>query len=218
MTYSFPCTDLSVAGKMQGMSKTEWENGNSTRSGLLWEVERIIKECTEEELPDVLLMENVPQVHADANRDDFESWLTYLRSRGYQNFWQDLNAKDFGIPQNRNRCFCVSVLSKETIDFEFPKLVQLTTVMRDYLEEEVDEKYYIKNEKADKLIKELIESGVLPTDNRQQTTDNRNYKTVDLCVKSPREIRVANCIKARYNAGISNLQADGSGVIDKYDQ
>ena len=171
MTYSFPCTDLSVAGKMQGMSKTEWENGNSTRSGLLWEVERIIKECTEEELPDVLLMENVPQVHADANRDDFESWLTYLRSRGYQNFWQDLNAKDFGIPQNRNRCFCVSVLSKETIDFEFPKLVQLTTVMRDYLEEEVDEKYYIKNEKADKLIKELIESGVLPTDNRQQTTE-----------------------------------------------
>ena len=67
MTYSFPCTDLSVAGKMQGMSKADWENGNSTHSGLLWEVERILKECKKEELPDVLLMENVPQVHCEQN-------------------------------------------------------------------------------------------------------------------------------------------------------
>ena len=75
LTYSFPCTDLSVAGKMQGMSKTEWENGNSTRSGLLWEVERIFKELSKEQLPDVLLMENVPQVHADSAETSFRSLI-----------------------------------------------------------------------------------------------------------------------------------------------
>lgn len=166
MTYSFPCTDLSVAGKMQGMSKVDWENGNSTRSGLLWEVERILKECKQEELPDVLLMENVPQVHAEANRADFDNWLNFLKSKGYWNFWKDLNAKDFGIPQNRDRCFCVSILSKDFVDFEFPEPVKLEKVMKDYLEEEVDEKYYINNEKSEKLIKQLVESGVLSDSDR----------------------------------------------------
>ena len=170
MTYSFPCTDLSVAGKMQGMSKAEWEKGNSTRSGLLWEVERILKECTE--LPQVLLMENVPQVHGEQNKQDFENWLSFLRSKGYYNHYKDLNAKDYGIPQNRDRCFCISILSKEFVDFDFPKPIPLTTVMRDYLEEKVDEKYYIKNEKANKLIKQLIDSGILPTE-QNRTEQNR---------------------------------------------
>jgi len=158
------CTDLSVAGKMKGMSKADWESGKSTRSGLLWEVERILKELPEEELPDILLMENVPQVHAEKNRADFEAWLSFLRSKGYYNFWDDLNAKDYGIPQNRERCFCVSILSDDFIDFEFPKPIKLDKVMKDFLEEEVDEKYYINNEKSQKLIAQLIESGVLPTE------------------------------------------------------
>ena len=216
MTYSFPCTDLSVAGKMQGMSKADWENGNSTHSGLLWEVERILKECKKEELPDVLLMENVPQVHCEQNLADFENWQNFLRSKGYYNFYQDLNAKNFGIPQNRERCFMVSILSDEFIDFEFPETIPLTTVMRDYLEEEVEEKYYINNEKAQKLIEQLIADGTLPTE-QNRTEQNRTEQivaTVDLCVKSPREIGIANCIKARYDAGISNLQADGSGVVE----
>ena len=170
MTYSFPCTDLSVAGKMQGMSKEEWEKGNSTRSGLLWEVERILKECTE--LPDVLLMENVPQVHAEQNKADFDNWCNFLRSKGYINHWQDLNAKDYGIPQNRDRCFMVSILSDNFIDFNFPKPVKLEKVMRDFLEESVDEKYYIKNEKAQKLIKDLIANGTLRTE-QNRTEQNR---------------------------------------------
>lgn len=164
MTYSFPCTDLSVAGKMKGMSKDDWQNGNSTRSGLLWEVERILKEMTKEELPDILLMENVPQVHAEQNKADFDNWCNFLRSKGYINHWQDLNAKDYGIPQNRDRCFMVSILSDNFIDFNFPKPVKLEKVMRDFLEESVDEKYYIKNEKAQKLIKDLIANGTLRTE------------------------------------------------------
>lgn len=155
------CTDLSVAGKMQGMSKSDWEQGKSTRSGLLWEVERILKELPKESLPQVLLMENVPQVHADANRADFESWLSFLRGKGYFNFWQDLNAKDYGVPQNRERCFCVSILSDEFVDYEFPSPVPLEKVMKDYLEPSVDERYYINNEKADELICRLVESGTL---------------------------------------------------------
>ena len=191
MTYSFPCTDLSVAGKMQGMSKAEWENGNSTRSGLLWEVERILKECTE--LPDVLLMENVPQVHADANKADFDNWCNFLRSKGYINHWQDLNAKDYGIPQNRDRCFMVSILSKDFIDFEFPKKIKLQKVMRDFLEESVDEKYYIKNEKAQKLIKDLIANGTLRTEQNRTEQNSVPYKdeqvnhtSVELCDQQPR--------------------------------
>ena len=170
MTYSFPCTDLSVAGRMKGMSRAEWEQGNATRSGLLWEVERILKECTE--LPQVLLMENVPQVHAEQNLADFENWLAFLRSKGYTNFYKDLNAKNYGIPQNRDRCFCLSVLTKEFIDFDFPEPIPLTTVMRDYLEDEVDEKYYINNDKAQKLIAQLIADGTLPTE-QNRTEQNR---------------------------------------------
>ena len=179
MTYSFPCVDLSVAGKMQGMSKLDWENDKSTRSGLLWEVERILKELSDNELPDVLLMENVPQVHSEQNIVDFEAWQNYLKSRGYYNFYKDLNAKDYGIPQNRDRCFMISILADDFTEFVFPEPIKLTTVMRDFLEDEVDEKYYIRNEKADKLIKELVESGVL-TENREQRTENREQRTENL--------------------------------------
>ena len=172
LTYSFPCTDLSVAGLMKGMSKSDWEAGHSTHSGLLWEVERILGELQKQDLPQVLLMENVPQVHAEANKADFDNWLTFLRKRGYQNFYQDLNARDYGIPQNRERCFCVSILSDDFIDFEFPEPIELEKVMKDYLEESVDEKYYINNEKTEKLIQQLLKDGVIGTENREQRTEN----------------------------------------------
>ena len=166
LTYSFPCTDLSLAGKMEGMSKKDWENGKSTRSGLLWEVERILKELPDSDLPQILLMENVTQVHAETNKPDFDSWLDYLHSRGYLNYYADLNAKDFGVPQNRERSFCISVLSAEFLEYTFPKPIPLETVMKDFLEPNVDEKYYINNEKADELIKKLISKGELETENK----------------------------------------------------
>ena len=167
LTYSFPCQDLSVAGKGRGMTK-----GSGTRSVLLWEVERILKELPEDELPQVLLMENVPQVHGKKNLSDFNKWIDFLKSKGYQNFWQDLNAKNYGIPQNRERCFMVSMLSDEYVEIDFPEEIPLETVMKDYLEDEVDEKYYINNEKSQKLIAQPIESGVLPTE-QNRTEQNR---------------------------------------------
>lgn len=156
MTYSFPCQDLSVAGKMAGMSK-----GSGTRSGLLWEVERLLNET--DNLPQVLLMENVPQVISDANIADFRLWQDFLESKGYTNYVEVLNAKDYGVAQNRERAFMVSLLGQW--NYKFPQPIPLTKTMKDYLEDEVDEKYYINSEKAQKLIEQLIESGQLAKGN-----------------------------------------------------
>ncbi len=131
--------------------------GSDTRSGLLWEVERILNECSE--LPQVLLMENVPQVHSKANMPDFQKWIDFLESKGYSNYWQDLNAKDYGVAQNRDRCFMVSLLGEW--NYKFPQPIPLERKLKDYLENEVDEKYYINSEKAQKLIQKLIENGTL---------------------------------------------------------
>lgn len=152
MTYSFPCTDLSVAGKMKGMKK-----GSGTRSGLLWEVERLLKEMDEK--PQVLLMENVPQVHGKKNLSDFEEWIRFLESLGYRNYWQDLNAKNFGVPQNRNRCFMVSLLGDYV--YHFPNSRREDHKLADLLEKTVDEKYYLNSAKAKKLIEQLIVRNVL---------------------------------------------------------
>ena len=143
MTYSFPCQDLSLAGKQKGMAK-----GENTRSGLLWEVERLLNECSE--LPQVLLMENVTQVHGTKNKEHFDKWIKFLESKGYSNYWKDLNAKNFGIPQNRNRCFMVSVLGDYT--YEFPKEFPLELRLKDMLEDSVDEKFYISNKALDGFV------------------------------------------------------------------
>ena len=181
LTYSFPCQDLSLAGKQRGMTK-----GSGTRSCLLWEVERLLNET--ENLPQVLLMENVPQVHGTKNIDDFNLWIDFLESKGYSNFWQDLNAKDYGVAQNRKRCFMISILGNEI--YEFPKPVKLEKCIKDYLEDEVDEKYYIKSEKAFKLILDLQERGILESApstaclmnlNKVEKVDNDVAKT--LCAR-----------------------------------
>lgn len=142
LTYSFPCQDLSNAGKGRGMEK-----GSGTRSGLLWEVERLLNEC--DELPQVLLMENVPQVHSVKNKEHFDQWIAFLESKGYSNHWQDLNAKDYGIPQSRNRCYMVSILGEHS--YEFPGPIPLELTLKDILEKEVDEKYYISDTQAQKI-------------------------------------------------------------------
>lgn len=148
MTYSFPCTDLSPAGKQAGMKK-----GSGTRSGLLWEVERILREIKESggELPQILFMENVPQVHAEANKADFQKWIDFLIGIGYVSYWQDLNAKDYGVAQNRNRCFMFSFIGE--YNYRFPSPKPLTKRISDYLEESVGERFYV----SDKALKGFAE-------------------------------------------------------------
>lgn len=145
MTYSFPCTDLSLAGKQEGMAK-----GSGTRSGLLWEVERLLNEV--DELPQVLLMENVPQVICD----DFFEWCRFLEGKGYKNYYKLMNAKDYGVPQNRNRCFMVSLLGDYL--YTFPAPFPLEKRLKDVLEDKVDEKYYLKD-KALKFVMKRVGGG-----------------------------------------------------------
>lgn len=147
MTYSFPCQDLSLAGKGKGMADT------STRSGMLWEVERILNELkTTNSLPQILLMENVPQVHGSGNVEHFNKWQLALENMGYKNYFQDLIATDYGIPQTRNRCFMVSILGEYS--YTFPKPIPLKLKLKNLLEDEVDEKYYL----SDKMIKYCLSS------------------------------------------------------------
>ena len=143
LTYSFPCQDLSLSGKRLGMSDT------STRSGMLWEVERILQECKDlGTLPQVLLMENVPQVKSN-DPLAWEKWLSRLEELGYKNYHQDLIATNYGIPQTRNRTFMVSLLGD--YNYVFPKPIPLKLKLKDMLEYNVDEKYYL----SDKQIQDI---------------------------------------------------------------
>ena len=145
LTYSFPCQDLSLAGKGKGMSDT------TTRSGMLWEVERILTECNKlGTMPQILLMENVPQVHSEDNKEDFFKWQLRLEELGYKNYMQDLIATDYGIPQTRNRCFMISILGDYS--YTFPKPIPLKLKLKDMLEDNVDEKYYIENDLLQHII------------------------------------------------------------------
>ena len=130
-TYSFPCQDLSVAGKQAGL-------GKGTRSGLLYECEKII----EAKKPKYLLLENVKNLVGKKFKPQFDEWLGYLEGLGYTNYWQVLNAKDYGVPQNRERVFVVSVLGDHK-PYKFADKIPLDKCIADILEDEVDEKYYI---------------------------------------------------------------------------
>lgn len=144
-TYSFPCQDLSNAGLKKGFNDT------STRSGMLWEVERILEECDKiGTKPRILLMENVIQVHSPGeNLENFHKWQLKLESLGYKNYMQDLIATDYGIPQTRNRCFMVSILGDYS--YTFPQPIPLKLKLKDLLEENVDKSYYL----SDKQIKDI---------------------------------------------------------------
>ena len=142
LTYSFPCQDLSLAGQGKGMDLSQADGG--TRSGLLWEIKRILLELNEREresLPQILIMENVPMLISKNHIHNFKKWDNFLTSLGYKNYTECLNAKDFGIPQNRNRCFMISVLGD--YNYTFPRKQKLNIKLKDILEEIVDEKYYL---------------------------------------------------------------------------
>jgi DNA (cytosine-5)-methyltransferase 1 len=140
-TYSFPCQDISVAGKQAGIKE-------GTRSGLLWEVERLLLTARNNgTLPKYLLLENVKNLVGQRHKADFDKWLDFLNGLGYWSYWQVLNAKDYGIPQNRERVFAVSILGGGY--YKFPKKQELKLRLKDMLEEKVDEKYYL----SEKIIK-----------------------------------------------------------------
>lgn len=192
-TYSFPCQDISVAGKQCGL-----DMGSGTRSGLLWECQKVISV----KKPKYLLLENVKNLVGKRHRENFDKWLEWLESEGYSNYWKVLNAKDFGIPQNRERVFVVSILGEHD-PFEFPDKQELQLRLKDMLEDTVDEKFYLNTEKAMQLINII-------------TTENEVVDTVtcDATIKKQKIKDVSNCITARYDAGIQNKQSIGMSVIE----
>lgn len=136
-----------------------FEEGSGTRSSLLWECKKAI----EAKKPQYLLLENVKAMVSGKFLPGYLKWCDWLTEQGYTNFQQILNAKDYGIPQNRERVFVVSV--KGDAWFSFPQEVELKTRVVDVLEEEVDEKFYLDQERVDKFIAELPEESLRRLEN-----------------------------------------------------
>lgn len=143
-TYSSPCQDFSNAGKMQG-----GEKGSGTRSSLLWECEKAIRA----KMPKYLLMENVAALVGKRFIGTFQNWLSVLSGLGYTNYWQVLNAKDYGVPQSRKRVFVVSILNSQE-HYYFPQPFETDIRLKDILEGYVDEKYYLKDKSLQDIIYE----------------------------------------------------------------
>ena len=147
-----PCQDFSVAGKQLG-----GEEGSGTRSSLMYETLRIVKNLR----PKYVIWENVKGLLSAKHRANFDRYQSEMTALGYVNYWRVLNAKDYGVPQNRERVFTVSIMKPGSVPwavlpyialFKFPEPMELTKTLRDVLEEEVDEKYYISPDQVDKLL------------------------------------------------------------------
>lgn len=207
LTYSCPCTDISVSGKQEGLKWTckdcrhEYDpasmtveerytcpncgshNIKSTRSGLLYEVERLLVKAKENgNLPMYLLMENVDALVSKKYIDSFNDWIDRLDNLGYFSFYQVINAKNAGIPQNRKRIFVLSILKeKDTGLFTFPKPFDTGLRLKDVLESDVDEHYYLPDEKVAKFLENFKVSAKISDSNQciqvgNYYADSGNFK------------------------------------------
>lgn len=171
-TYSFPCQDISVAGKGAGIKE-------GTRSGLLFEVERLLRVASEKgTLPKYLLLENVKNLVSKKFKTDFDKWLDFLAELGYTNYWKVLNAKDYGIPQNRERVFCVSIRGEHE-PFVFPNPKELTIRLRDMIDEAVDERFYLKESTIRSILRSTFNSrrdSIRPGDGLANTLLARDWR------------------------------------------
>lgn len=230
VTYSSPCQSFSVAGKLAGAAKTctkcghKWDIdfsnpdynykcpvcGNasleSTTSGLLQEVQRLLSIAYEEnELPEYLLLENVKNLVGKKFKPQFDAWVKWLDSIGYNTYYQILNAKNYGIPQNRERVFAISIRKDvDTNGFTFPEPIPLTTRLKDILEHNVDEKYYLPDDRIEKI----LNSSFMQEKKRIQTTDvcdtllARDWKDPK-CVpieEEPQVKQIGNCMPSTNRA------------------
>ena len=183
LTYSFPCQDISMAGRQAGISV-------GTRSGLLYEVERLLLVAKAQGLlPKYLLLENVKNLVGKMYREDFKLFLQKLSELGYTNYWQVLNAKDYNLPQSRERVFVVSILDNKE-PYIFPTAVPLTTKLKDILEVDPDSKYFLTTEQR----------GYITNSNYAQNT--RRIQKKDYCdtlcardYKDPKCVEVGDRIR-----------------------
>ena len=187
-TYSFPCQDISVAGKGAGIKE-------GTRSGLLFEVERLLITASENgNLPKYLLLENVKNLVSKKFKADFDRWLYFLSSLGYTNYWQIMNAKDYGIPQNRERVFCVSIRGEHK-PFKFPEKRELKLRLRDMIDEGVDEKYYLK----ESTIRSIVNSSFNSRRDSIRKGDDVAYTILARDFKGPQCVQVGEVVGGKWD-------------------
>jgi len=195
------CTDISIAGKIKG-----FKEGSGTRSSLIHEVMRLLVDYKEHnELPKFLLMENVKNLVSKKFIDDFNDIVSLLDDIGYNTYWKVLNSKECGVCQNRERVFALSI--RKDIDnnqFEFPKPFDTGIRLKDILLKGVDSKYYITNDRAKALIKDLVINGKITPDDA--------CTPCDLTINKPDTIEYANCLTAREDRGIANVRRLGTGI------
>lgn len=198
LTYSFPCTDISIAGQQKGLAE-----GSGTRSSLLWECRKAI----EAKRPKYLLMENVKNLVSKKFTPYLKEWLRFLEGQGYSNYTKVLNAKDFGVPQNRERVFMVSILGE--VSFHFPKPFTLEKRLRDVLEKNVDESFYL----SEKVVNTLLAR------NEKNKAKGNGFKfapkTGDVIASSitahPNDRPCDNFIKEPITFHIGNIYGDKKG-------
>lgn len=144
ITHGSPCQDFSIAGRQAGGDK-----GLETRSSLMWNTVDIVEWC----LPKYVIWENVKNLLSQKHKHNFDNYIEIMNKLGYNNYFQVLNAKDYEIPQNRERLFTISI--RKDIDnnkFEFPQKQNLKTKLKDFLEDKVEEKYYLSYEIVSKFV------------------------------------------------------------------
>ena len=162
ITHGSPCQDFSVAGKQAG-----GDIDSGTRSSLMYETIRIVGKIR----PKYVLWENVKNLLSKKHKHNFDAYIETMNVLGYNSYYQVLNAKDYGIPQNRERVFTVSIRKDIDSDYEFPEEIELTKKLKDILEKDVDEKYYL----SDKLI-----AGLIANTERQKAKGNGfSFETTD---------------------------------------
>lgn len=189
-----PCQDFSLAGLGKGGDK-----GSGTRSSLMYENIRIIEKLK----PKYVIWENVKNLLSKKHIHNFNAYLEAMEQLGYNNFYQVLNAKDYGIPQNRERVFTISIRKDINKLFTFPPKQELKLKLKDLLEDEVDEKYYLSGERVVELIYKI------------QDQIKELPSCCDSTINDPQIRDVCNCITARYNAGIQNQKQIGMCVIEE---
>lgn len=200
-TYSSPCQDFSTAGKQQGLT---YADGSLTRSGLLLHVERLLVDSViRGDNPKFLLMENVKGLVSKKFKADFDRWLEKLEQLGYNNYWEVLNAKDYGIPQNRERVFVVSI-RKDVDDrgYKFPSTIPLKLKLKDMLEPCVDEKYYLKPDKVEKFL------------NIFETPDNPSDRTAGMPMEQRLEINQTGSSNMLTSVQKNNMVIQLGNIVD----
>lgn len=151
LTYSTPCQSISQAGLQHGLTE-----GSGTRSSILWYTENAIREL----LPKYLLQENVKALISRKFLPDFLKWQRKVEALGYTNYWKVMNAKGYGVPQNRERVFMVSIRNDlERNTFTFPSPRKLQTVLADILEQDADKSFFLKDEMVEKFLRNNEKEG-----------------------------------------------------------